>query len=1024
MLYKKTIIWTLLLSLFLVTVATAQNHEVTGTVTDAETGETLPGVNITVLGTTLGTTSDMDGNYILSSISDNDVLIFSYVGYERIDVAVEGRVVINVQLTRDIQLLDDVIVVGYGVQRRSDITGSISSVTATDFNEGSVLSANQLIQGRAAGVNIVPTTGQPGGGSNISIRGLGSLTAGTNPLYVIDGLPIENSPVISSNGEGLGNSRAQRDPLSSMNPQDIESIEILKDASATAIYGARGANGVILITTKDGHRGQTQINYSTSLSIQNRANKLDLLDAEEYRFFINDIIDKGAATSGEKVTEIQNGGTDWQNAISRDNAFMQDHNFSVSGGDNDRNYRMSLNYLDQDGIAINSAFERYSASASFNQKYERFNIGLKLNTSYTNDQFIPNSFSGNEGSGAFYAATYFDPTLSIYDLEGNFQSSQFLDLVNNPVAQARGTDSESNSYRTYGSVIGEYEITNNLLASIRVGGDINSEQKDVYLDRRTNAGRAEGGIATKLEGKNSNYLFEGLLRFVEDFERQSVNFVGGVSYQAFNNRGLTSIGRGFPSDATRANNMNLADPQSFITSSNLEQNTLLSFLGRLNYSFLDKYLLTVSFRSDGSSRFGEENKFGYFPSAAISWRLDNEDFFENLRDILSTFKPRISWGITGNQEIGNYNSLVTFGAGGPTFINQEPVSTIDPNRIPNPDLKWETTEQFNIGIDLGLFEDRVSGSIDWFHKETTDMLLNLPVPQSTGFGSKLTNVGEMSNTGIELSLTTHNVARRNFSWRSRINLSRVINEVQDLGELDRIITGGAHFSNNIFLIQNGLPARSFLGYEVVGIWQETDDFSQISNESVVPGNLKYRDVNNDGTINDEDRVILGDSYPDLQFSVSNSFQYRNFQMNVFFEGALGFEMLNNNLVDTYFPVTVRRNRYSEPIINRWTPENPSNKYPSFVAPNTQGDKRVNSYTVEDASYLKLQSVSLTYNFPSGFSRAFRNLSVSLTGQNLLTITNYSGLDPSFNPNGTGYSRIDFNAYPPARTITFGLNLEF
>ena len=514
------------------------------------------------------------------------------------------------------------------------------------------------------------------------------------------------------------------------------------------------------------------------------------------------------------------------------------------------------------------------------------------------------------------------------------------------------------------------------------------------------------------------------MEYQEDLLDHSFDFIGGITYQNFNNDNIIAQGSGFPSDATGANNLDLADPLTYSVSSFNAENSLLSFLARSNYTFKNKYLVTVSFRADGSSRFGENNKYGYFPSAALAWKIQEEEFFEKYTDVINTLKPRISWGVTGNQEIGNYNSLLTFSGGGPTFINQQPVSTIDPNRIPNPDLKWETSEQLNIGVDLGIFNNRINGSFDWFEKKTSDMLLNMPIPTSTGFSSRVTNVGEMTNTGVEFSITTHNINRRNLSWRSTLNLSRVKNEVTDLGGIDQILTGDISFTGNMFLIKEGLPARSFYGWEVVGVWQEGDDFSQIDNDAIIPGNLKFRDINNDGQINNDDKVVLGDSYPDLQLSLGNNFQYKNWQLFLFLESALGFEMLDNNLVETLYPVNIRRNRLSEPVQNRWTPENPTNKYPSFVSPFTQGEKKVHSLTVQDASYLKLREISLTYNFPTDFINAFRNLSLSLTGQNLFTITDYSGIDPAINPNGTAYSRIDFNAYPSARVFTLGVNIEF
>jgi len=431
---------------------------------------------------------------------------------------------------------------------------------------------------------------------------------------------------------------------------------------------------------------------------------------------------------------------------------------------------------------------------------------------------------------------------------------------------------------------------------------------------------------------------------------------------------------------------------------------------------MDKYLVTAALRIDGSSRFGANNKFGYFPSLALGWKMNEEDFLNDV-EVLNVLKLRASWGRTGNQEIGNYQSMSTFGNGLKYVYDGIQVTSTAPSRIANPDLKWETSEQINIGLDFGFLQNRITGSLDWYTKDTRDMLLSLPIPRSTGFSSRMTNIGSVQNRGFELMIATANLTGA-FKWDSNIAFNTLTNTVKNLGGIANIITGSAGSTNQIAIIREGDPLHSFYGYEILGIWQEGDDFS-VTNDNVGPGDIRYRDVNGDGLVNADDRVILGNSFPDFIWSFTNTFSYRNFGLYVFFEGVNGVNMLNNNMVDTYFPANLKRNRLAEPLLHRWTPENPSTTYPSFVTPNVQGQKTVNSYTVEDASYIRLNTIRLSYQLPIK-GRALQSASVYVSGQNLFTITDYSGYDPALNPNGSANFRIDWNAFPSARTFLLGV----
>ncbi|WP_439488336.1 SusC/RagA family TonB-linked outer membrane protein [Algoriphagus sp.] len=1000
----------------------AQQRTVTGTVTTGDDPLGLPGVNVLLKGTTIGTVTDIDGNYSINVPEGNEVLVFSMIGFEKQEVEIGSMAVIDITLSEDISALDEVVVVGYGTVKKSDLTGSVATLKKEDFNSGVITTPEQLIAGKMPGVQVVQNSAEPGGGISINIRGVGSINSGNSPLYVIDGLPVDNSNPVTGVGDRFGAPKTQRSPLSSLNPADIESIEVLKDASATAIYGARGANGVVLITTRSGKKGKMSISYDGYAGVQNVANKISMLNGSQYAQVINDIIDDGGGSPQDKVDQFEGTGTDWLEQVYNPNAAIQSHNLSMSGGNESTKYLVSLNYFNQNGLVINSGYERYGLRLNLeHQASDKFKMGAFINATYSKDEFTPGGFQLNEHAGVIYAAMTMDPTLPVRDENGNYVISSDIN-IDNPVALANGKTGLGNTYRTFGTVFGEYAITSSLSARMVLGGDVSNQVKDFYIDRNTLDGNAAGGIATKLEGTNSNYLLEGLLSYNKQLENHNFNAVVGVTTQKFVRSDFSSEARGFPSDATGTNNLGLGNPALNVVSSGKVDNTLLSYLARLNYTLYDKYLITGSIRADGSSRFGENNKFGYFPSLAFGWKINDEEFFQTIAQTVSTLKFRASWGMTGNQEIGNFQSISTFGEGPTVVYDDQQYSTTQPARIANPDLKWETTAQLNLGFDYGILDDRLYGSIDWFEKNTSDMLLSLPIPRSTGFTSQLTNIGGMRNSGFEFGLTSRNISKSDFSWVTNLMLTTIKNEVTGLGGISRIITGSAGATSQIAIIEEGLPLESFYGYEVLGVWQENDDYES-TNDPVEPGYIKYRDVNGDGVVNADDRVVLGNSFPNLIWSLGNTFNYKGFELYVFFEGVEGAKMLNNGLIDTYFPAGVRRNRYAEPLLNRWTPENPSNVYPSFVNTSAQGEKRVNSITVEDASYLRLNTLRLSYRFPMK-GKTFRSLAVNLTGQNLFTLTDYSGMDPAINPNGSANFRIDWNAYPVARTITGGVNFTF
>lgn len=978
---------------------------ITGTVIDLETREALPGVNVTAQSESMdsptGTTTNMDGEYEIEVPDDVETLVFSYIGYQQLEVPINGRTEINVEMSQDIQMFDDVVVIGYGSVRRSDLTGSVSSISSEDFNAGESGSIQGLIQGKLPGVRVVENTGAPGGGHSISIRGSGSINAGTEPLWVVDGSPMAGG-------------------LRSFNPDDIESIEVLKDASATAIYGSRGSGGVIMVTTKKGTGRSLQVNYHGYSSFNYPVNNIDLLSPAEYQSVINEIIDDGGGNPEDRVTGT-GAETDWQSQIFNPGALEQNHSLSFGGSVEDFNYYISLNTIEEDGIINSSKFQRYGGRINLDYSgLDRFQFGTTINLNHIRDNNAPVGYGINENSGAVYAAIFFDPTQPVRQGDGTFFESDQL-TINNPLALIEGVDSKASRNLMTGNAYGEYSILQNLSARINAGFDIGNVRNDSYVSRLTRDGRAAGGNATINESQNVNHFVEGTINYAEEIGSHRVNLLGGVETQQFMGSSTFMNARNFPTDGTGSDNMGLGDQETFNLNSNRASNRIISAFGRVNYVFRDKYLFTTTFRVDGSTRFGDENKYGYFPSFAFAWQLGQEDFMQRF-DFISELKPRMSWGQTGNQSIGNLLSTTTFARGGAGVWDDQIQVGLTPSRLANSGIKWETSQQFDIGVDISLFDDRIRGQFDYFQQETFDMLMAMPLPRETGFASQIQNVGSISNEGFEIELETYNMSREKFQWSSNFNFSTIKNEVTDLGGISEIISGGAGQTSGFFITREGLPLRSYFGYEVEGVWQTDDDFSQ-TQQNVQPGDLKFTDQNNDGDITADDRIYLGDSFPDYSFSIGNRISYRNFQLYFFIEANQGVMMLNNNLIDTYFPVQLRRNKLAEPYLNRWTEENPSNKYPSFINPGSQGSRIVNSLTVEDASYIRLKNIQLSYNFPQDvLGETFRSAQIYLAGTNLKTWSNYSGFDPAVNPGGDPNARIDHNAYPLVRKFQIGVRV--
>jgi len=1000
-----------------------QQKSVTGKVTDS-TGGSLPGVSVVVKGTTTGTITDFDGNYTLPNVPANAILQFSFVGMKSQEIAVGSKTAINVTMVEESIGLEEVVAVGYGTVKKSDLTGSVTSVKREDLNKGAITSVDQALQGRIAGVQISQTSSEPGGGLSIRVRGASSVNAGNEPLYVIDGLPIDNSGGLAASATGVEVSTNMNvsNPLNALNPNDILSIEVLKDASATAIYGSRGANGVVLITTRKGSDGAIKLSYDGYSGIQTRAKKIDVLSTSEYIKYMNEIYQEQGLSPRFSNTDITGigAGVDWQNEIFTP-ALMQSHNLNLSGGTKKTKYYASMNYFDQDGVVKETGTKRYILRLNLDQEIgEKAKFGINLNNSKEYSDNYIGGINTNENAGPVYCALFYDPTEPIYGTDGRYSESSEL-TINHPLATIYGISSKSETSRMFGNLTFDYKLTSALSAKLNVGFDNQTTRRDIYNSTQTTRGKAAKGYANVSSLDRSNLLAEYTMNYSKTFaNKQSLNILGGITYQDFVRKSFSAGTSGFPSDNLGTDNLALGNPSKASVASTKEGNTLLSYLFRTNYSF-HNFLLTASVRADGSSRFGVNNKYGYFPSFAFGWKLSDESF---IPEFFNTLKLRTSWGITGNQEIGNYLSLTTYNSGGTAILDRNTYTGTVPSRLSNPDLKWESTTQANVGLDFGILSGRISGSVDYFNKKTSDMLLDMPLPTSSGYASVTRNVGSMKNYGLEILINSTNITKGKFSWKSSLNFSAIRNEVISLGGLSLIQRGFMQVINgNATIIKPGSPVDSYYGYKVLGLFHDQSEINSWVQPTAKPGYPKYQDVNGDKQITTADQQIIGNPFPDFTFGINNTLTYKNLELSFFFQGQSGADLLNSNAIESLYPANATRNRFAYQVADRWTPTNLEAKYPTPINFSAWGGSKVTNLVVEDASYIRLKTLQLGYNIPTKLW-GIQSAKVYVTGQNLFTLTNYTGYDPESNAYGQSNVKIDYSSYPLVKTWMIGLNVQF
>lgn len=965
-------------------------NTIQGVVTDAN-GEPIIGANIMIEGTTTGTITDFDGRFTLD-VPENATLQISYIGFVSQNVKVNGRKDITVKLVEDAKTLDEVVVVGYGTMKKSDLTGSVSSITSDNFKLGTDLTPQQLMQGAFSGVNISQNSGKPGGSNTIRVRGGTSISASNDPLYVIDGVPISTSAGVNQSNISTATTdffdQEPINPLSNINPNDIESINILKDASATAIYGSRGANGVIMITTKKGKAGVRQLDYSFNLGISTVANKLDVLTGDEYRQTVTDL----GLTLDDKGMN-----TDWQDVIFR-TAISQNHYVSFMSGSEKTSYRASAGYSNQNGIMEGSGMKSANARVNINHKALNDKLKLNLNISYgetDSDQApVSNTVGSEMGSSMLYEAYVFNPTYPIYDENGDYYDVPPYRV--NPASFAKELLDERGTSQFLGNLTADWNFYKPFTLQVNVGYNKNTISRNSYISKSNLLGNSNNGYVTVQKLSDYSKLLETILKYNQSFGKHHIDAMIGYSWQYFYGEGQTTKAYGFLSDNFKWYSLAAAQTVESI-SSYAESNTLISMYGRVNYNYADKYLLTATVRRDGSSRFGSGNKWGVFPSVAASWRISQEDFFQN--DVMSDLKLRVSFGITGSQEIGNYNSLSTLGASTNGYlVGGEKVTIVLPQQYTNPDLKWEQTAQTDVGIDFGFFNGRIRGSIDYYYKKTTDLLLSVAVPSPSLITTQIANVGTVTNQGIELDLAFDLMRRKNFSWEANLNLSHNKNEVVSLsndkwtGDNMQVAPCQGQGLSGTYaqLIMPGQPIGTFYGKRFIGIVDGVEQFA-----------------------NDGESEVIGCAQPDLTFGLGTNLQYKNWTFSLNFRGSIGNDVYNctaNNLA--YLSNLPGRNVLREAVTS---------------GVNRDQAKVFSSRFIEDGSFVRLDNISLGYNF-SLPKLYVSNARIFVSAQNLFTITGYSGADPEVNSEisrtGVAPLGVDYLSYPRARTFSMGVNLSF
>ncbi|WP_299666557.1 TonB-dependent receptor [uncultured Polaribacter sp.] len=1049
---------------------TNQETTISGKVVDEE-GNPLSGATVQVKGTLIGSDANFDGFYKITIPEGSETLVFKYLGYKSQEVLIAGKSSIDVALVLDDTALDEIIVVGYGTQRKRDVVGAISQVKGDDLILSSAPSVGHVLQGRAAGLQVVQNSAQPGGGLDIQIRGSASINASNAPLYVVDGFPISD---FTPPEDGNRYSGGTQGVLNSFNPNDIESIEVLKDASSTAIYGARAANGVVIITTKKGKAGKMTVDYSTSFSFQSYEDNYEILDLPEYMQLRNEaaferwkFLNRVGYTSSDGSTQsrtlqeatanpaagvafsrfysdeqINNAGTgtNWFDLVTR-NGLIQQHNISLRGGSESTQYYLSGNLYDHKGIMKNSTFERTSLRANINHKFnEHVNVGMNLTMSRINNDFTQLGGQAFENSGLIRSALQFSPLIEAVDAFGNYPINPDNATVPNPFSLLTITD-QGKTDRTLANFFVEVKPIVGLTFRAQGGIDFGVDTRNIYIPKTTLAGLNDNGRATIGNNFKNDKLFDLTANYSKTFFKDhQFNFLVGYAYQQFEETGNLTVNRDFLTDAFLWNNMGAASLR-ILSNSSKSQNEFVSFFGRLNYIFKDRYIVTSTIRRDGSGRFAKNNRFGIFPSIALGWNIADEPFMENISDKVSQLKLRIGYGQTGNADF-NANADAAFEAYAAWLDPDESILTgVFPSRLENPDLKWETTTETNIGLDFGFLKNRVSGSIEFFSREISDLIAFNPINSYHEINQVWANIGKTQSRGVEVTLNTTNVRTANFTWKSTLTYSTYN---------DRWLERAPDWKPSVYESVND-PIRAQFTYLSDGIMQIGEVVP--AQGDLFPGQIKIKDVNGferdnignpvvdengvfqrtgapDGQVDAADTVLLGSSDPDFIAGFTNMITYKDFQLNFHFNSMFGRKIVDQT--DVAYGVQIDHVTGNNSLINvrnRWTPENPSTTRPGSHFGYSQygtGD-----FFLQDAWFIRLSNLSLSYRLPQQwFGKHVKSTALRLDGQNLFIITPYKGADPETNGYDPdvlsvgGDATNTVAAYPNVRTFTVGLDIKF
>ena len=995
----------------------AQDQQVRGKVTEASGGSPIPGANVIIKGTETGTVTDINGEYRISVPANNNVLVFSFIGYDAIEEEINGRSEINVGLLEGVTALSEIVVVGYGTQERKDVTGAVSSVKGSQIQNLPVAGASQALQGRAAGVNVVRNGGAPGNSGSIRIRGTGTVN-NADPLIIIDGFPAGS--------------------INDVNPNDIESIEVLKDASASAIYGTRAANGVVIITTKRGSFEQpVQFTLNGYTGVSNAINTIDVLDAPtlaelKRERYTNDGLDVNPIWED---AEYQTQRTNWQEEL-LGTGNVQNVDLSLRGGGENSSFMISGGYYDEEGMVQNSYFRRLSLRINSDHRVgERLKIGQSLQlTSQRGNSLNTNSAQ----TGVLWSAIRFHPGLPVQYPDGSWGSSQvsgeFGD-INNPIFTVSTEDQENTSHRLLGNINAELGIVGGLSLRANIGLDATVSDNygfNIIIDEQIR--QNDRNSLNRSYQESYSVLSEYFLNYDEVFaQKHAVNLVAGYTQQTFNVDGFFAQKLDFPDESDSQRYFDSGNTPNSITGTRTED-ALVSWFGRANYGYDDRYLLTATFRADGSSRFAEGNKWGYFPAFSAGWRISEEGFFQG-QSLISNLKLTAGWGQLGNQNVARLQYLALINRGARYSFGGNPVVGAAQSRIPNPNLSWETAEMTNFGMEIGLLQNKLLASFNYFIKDTRDMLLAPPTIGTLGEASiPDQNVGALRNQGLEIELG-YNGSAGDLTYSLSGNASFIRNEVTQLFDGNFLASRRYGRPNQeISRTFVGEPIATFFGWRTDGIYQNRQEIEsdpnivnddRRANDQIQPGDVRFVDLNGDGLIDEEDRTILGSPHPAMVYGFNADFGYKGFDLSLFFLGNAGVEIYNADRMQGLDP-TYPFNMYAE-TVNRWNGEGTSNTIPRMTTRRDNLNHRTSDLFIESGDFLRLKNVVLGYTLPQtlteqiGVSRA----RFYLTGQNVFTITNYTGMDPELGyVDGNLQLNVDYAQYPQARTWTIGANITF